>query len=334
MAPELIQGRQYDSSADIWSFGITALELTHGRPPRSREPPQKVLLKTVQNEPPTLDREGGVFKYSKAFKEIIDSCLTKDPSKRPTAEQLLQTAFFKGAKKKSLLVNTILKDLPPLSARQERRALSSILSYRSIDSWDFATTIVRKHIYEDLEGQFGVKGSREPSASSSVRSRGSAKVPSWSHDTEEEHIDPELVDSELLLTGSSDVGPTQETKAGFAEEGTPVVSESSSDDLATNSSPNTSADRQPIGLDIKPQLSHQHSSAERSSERDGYPSSAPSQSILEQSYSQSQLKRSSSSSHPVEEKKRSGQSRLWRKLTGKGGSKAADSELKGQKGRD
>jgi serine/threonine-protein kinase OSR1/STK39 len=46
MAPELIQGRQYDSSADIWSFGITALELTQGRPPRSRESPQRVLLRT------------------------------------------------------------------------------------------------------------------------------------------------------------------------------------------------------------------------------------------------------------------------------------------------
>ena len=46
MAPELIQGRQYDSSADIWSFGITALELTQGRPPRSRETPQRVLLGT------------------------------------------------------------------------------------------------------------------------------------------------------------------------------------------------------------------------------------------------------------------------------------------------
>ncbi len=46
MAPELIQGQNYDSSADIWSFGITALELTQGRPPRSRESPQKVLLKT------------------------------------------------------------------------------------------------------------------------------------------------------------------------------------------------------------------------------------------------------------------------------------------------
>lgn len=44
MAPELILGRQYDASADIWSFGITALELAQGRPPRSRESPKKVLV--------------------------------------------------------------------------------------------------------------------------------------------------------------------------------------------------------------------------------------------------------------------------------------------------
>ena len=46
MAPELIQGKQYDAKADIWSFGITALELTQGRPPRFREKPQQVLLRT------------------------------------------------------------------------------------------------------------------------------------------------------------------------------------------------------------------------------------------------------------------------------------------------
>lgn len=44
MAPEVIQGKQYDSSADIWSFGITALELSQGRPPHSRDAPHAVLL--------------------------------------------------------------------------------------------------------------------------------------------------------------------------------------------------------------------------------------------------------------------------------------------------
>lgn len=141
MAPELIQGRQYDASADIWSFGITALELAQGRPPRSRDPPQKVLMRVIQDESPTLDRDGSTFKYSRAFKDVVDSCLVKDPSQRPTAEQLLQTPFFRGAKKKSYLVGAILKDLPPLALRQERRPLPSTPLHKTVDSWDFTTTV-------------------------------------------------------------------------------------------------------------------------------------------------------------------------------------------------
>ncbi|KAJ7042640.1 kinase-like protein [Mycena alexandri] len=141
MAPEVIQARHYDSSADIWSFGITALELTQGRPPRSRESPQRVLLKTIQEAPPTLDRKGGTYKYSRAFKEIVDSCLIKDPSKRPSAEALLQSPFFKGSKKKSYLVGAILKDLPPLTHRQERRVAHRATVHGTVDSWDFATTL-------------------------------------------------------------------------------------------------------------------------------------------------------------------------------------------------
>ncbi|KAJ7462747.1 kinase-like domain-containing protein, partial [Mycena galericulata] len=140
MAPEVIQARNYDSSADIWSFGITAIELTQGRPPRSRESPQKVLLKTIQEAPPSLDREGGTYKYSRAFKEIVDRCLDKDPSKRPTAEELLQSPFFKASKKKSYLVGAILKDLPPLTHRQERRVAHGAPAHRTVDSWDFTTT--------------------------------------------------------------------------------------------------------------------------------------------------------------------------------------------------
>ena len=144
---------------------------------------------SIQDAPPTLDREGGTYKYSRAFKEMVESCLVKDPSQRlrsrplfpifnlcllmvtdfqrPTAEQLLQTPFFKSSKKKSYLVGAILstysyipttapsldirlngivmptEDLPPLTHRQERRVAhnSHALTHHSIDSWDFATTL-------------------------------------------------------------------------------------------------------------------------------------------------------------------------------------------------
>ncbi|KAF7310615.1 STE/STE20/FRAY protein kinase [Mycena chlorophos] len=146
MAPEVIEARHYDSSADIWSFGITALELAQGRPPRSRESPQQVLIKTIREAPPTLDREGGANKYSQSFKEFVDSCLVKDPSKRPTAYELLHSSFFKKSTKKSYLVNAILKDLPPLAHRQERRIVRGpSFMEGTIDSWDFAMTLNSPH---------------------------------------------------------------------------------------------------------------------------------------------------------------------------------------------
>ena len=63
---------------------------------------------SVQDEPPSFAREGGAYKYSKAFKDIIDSCLIKDPALRPSAAELLDSSFFKSSKKKSYLVGAIL----------------------------------------------------------------------------------------------------------------------------------------------------------------------------------------------------------------------------------
>ncbi|KAG1773091.1 kinase-like protein [Suillus occidentalis] len=141
MAPELIQGHRYDSKADIWSFAITAIELTQGRPPRSRESAHNVLLQIVQGKPPKLDSVGGLHKYSRAFKDVVDACLVKDPSKRPTAAQLLLTPFFKSSKKRSYLVSTILDGLPPLTMRQERRKHhSSTTTHGTMESWDFNST--------------------------------------------------------------------------------------------------------------------------------------------------------------------------------------------------
>lgn len=139
MAPEVIERKHYGTKADIWSFGITALELAQGRAPNSKLNPVKVLMRTMQDEPPQLDRTGGAHKYSKLMDDFVRQCLQKDPEKRPTADKLLSHGFFKQAKSPKYLISAILLGLPPLADRQERKRLASIHSTQHYLSWDFGT---------------------------------------------------------------------------------------------------------------------------------------------------------------------------------------------------
>ncbi|KAG0628450.1 hypothetical protein M758_1G027500 [Ceratodon purpureus] len=117
MAPEVIEKLHgYDFKADIWSFGITALELAHGHAPFSKYPPMKVLLMTLQNAPPGLDLERDK-KFSKSFKEMIAMCLVKEPTRRPSAERLLRHSFFKHARSSDYIYRHVLDGLPPLGER-------------------------------------------------------------------------------------------------------------------------------------------------------------------------------------------------------------------------
>ncbi|TYI53650.1 hypothetical protein E1A91_D11G020000v1 [Gossypium mustelinum] len=156
MAPEVLQpGSGYNSKADIWSFGITALELAHGHAPFSKYPPMKVLLMTIQNAPPGLDYDRDK-KFSKSFKEMVAMCLVKDQTKRPTAEKLLKHSFFKHAKPPELSLKKLFTDLPPLWNRvkalqlkdaaqlalkkmpsAEQEALSQSEYQRGVSAWNF-----------------------------------------------------------------------------------------------------------------------------------------------------------------------------------------------------
>jgi serine/threonine-protein kinase OSR1/STK39 len=107
MAPEVMeQIHGYDYKADIWSLGITALELAKGYAPYAKYPPMKVLILTIQEDPPSLDtydeedENDQLFQYhtneefSKNFSALVDTCLQKNPAKRPKSLELLQSKYL------------------------------------------------------------------------------------------------------------------------------------------------------------------------------------------------------------------------------------------------
>uniref|UniRef100_A0A1A9WAE5 Protein kinase domain-containing protein n=1 Tax=Glossina brevipalpis TaxID=37001 RepID=A0A1A9WAE5_9MUSC len=96
MAPELVlcetfRDNPYDHKVDIWSLGITLIELAQMEPPNSEMSPMRVLLKIQKSDPPKLDQPS---KWSREFNDFLKNALVKDPQQRPTTDNLLLHSFI------------------------------------------------------------------------------------------------------------------------------------------------------------------------------------------------------------------------------------------------
>uniref|UniRef100_A0A8D2AFH5 non-specific serine/threonine protein kinase n=1 Tax=Sciurus vulgaris TaxID=55149 RepID=A0A8D2AFH5_SCIVU len=116
MAPEVIQEIGYNCVADIWSLGITAIEMAEGKPPYADIHPMRAIFMIPTNPPPTFRKPE---LWSDNFTDFVKQCLVKSPEQRATATQLLQHPFVKSAKGVSILRDLINEAMDVKLKRQE-----------------------------------------------------------------------------------------------------------------------------------------------------------------------------------------------------------------------
>uniref|UniRef100_A0A7S2TPM6 Protein kinase domain-containing protein n=1 Tax=Lotharella oceanica TaxID=641309 RepID=A0A7S2TPM6_9EUKA len=127
MAPEVIKGRSYCMKADVWSFGITALELAYGKTPNSKLKGKEILAAIVSNPAPSCSSH--CYERHKlmprTFRKLIEKCLHKDPNQRPTARQLLSFGFFKNTRGKEYIINSCVKHILATCDKRRKKEASN-----------------------------------------------------------------------------------------------------------------------------------------------------------------------------------------------------------------
>lgn len=142
MAPEVIvcdeqPDATYDNRCDMWSIGITAIEMAESQPPLCDMHPMRALFLIPRSEPPKLKSRKS---WSKKFREFVNVCLIKEYLQRPTAEQLLQHDFIRGSRAQDRKIRIEIKDFID-RARRRKGFSETDEDYGDGDEYDLAAVI-------------------------------------------------------------------------------------------------------------------------------------------------------------------------------------------------
>ncbi|XP_077016067.1 serine/threonine-protein kinase TAO3 isoform X1 [Tamandua tetradactyla] len=128
MAPEVILAMdegQYDGKVDVWSLGITCIELAERKPPLFNMNAMSALYHIAQNDSPTLQS----IEWTDSFKRFVDYCLQKIPQERPTSVELLRHDFVRRDRPLRVLIDLIqrtkdaVRELDNLQYRKMKKIL-------------------------------------------------------------------------------------------------------------------------------------------------------------------------------------------------------------------
>jgi len=117
LPPEILMNKEgFSPKADIWALGLSTIEMATGKMPYSGMKLMESISKIITTDPPSLPESGG---FSSVFKDFVKQCFIIDPSKRASANDLLQHKFIKGTKDAASSLSVIVTSLPHLAERFE-----------------------------------------------------------------------------------------------------------------------------------------------------------------------------------------------------------------------
>ncbi|VCW99797.1 unnamed protein product [Gulo gulo] len=215
MAPEVILAMdegQYDGKVDVWSLGITCIELAERKPPLFNMNAMSALYHIAQNDSPTLQSN----EWTDSFRRFVDYCLQKIPQERPTSAELLRHDFVRRDRPLRVLIDLIqrtkdaVRELDNLQYRKMKKILfqetrNGPLNESQEDEEDseHGTSLIRE--MDSLGSNHSI-----PSMSVSTSSQ-SSSVNSMQEVMDENSSEPVMMhDDESTVNSSSSVVPKKD----------------------------------------------------------------------------------------------------------------------------